>query len=74
MAAHGALSAGDYLSGVADKNGGRLPIPVVNPLGPFSYAWRIADAALRADERTEGIKRGVMNEPVGAGVSVFLIV
>jgi hypothetical protein len=34
-----------------------------------SYAWRIVDAAIRAEERIEGIKRGVMNEPVGAGVS-----
>lgn len=35
----------------------------------MAYAWRIADAAIRADERAEGIKRGVMNEPVGPGVS-----
>ncbi|KAI9635983.1 uncharacterized protein MKK02DRAFT_44682 [Dioszegia hungarica] len=67
LAAHGALSAGDYLSGVAGRNGGRLPIPLTNPIGPMAYAWRIADAAIRADERAEGIKRGVMNEPVGPG-------
>lgn len=68
MAAHGAMSVGDMVSGVAGRNGGRLPIPIVNPLGPMAYAWRIADAALRADERAEGIKRGIMNEPVGPGV------
>lgn len=72
MAAHGALHLSDRLSELASQSGGRLPLPVVNPLGPMSYAWKIADSALLADERVEGIKRGAMNEPIGAGVSIML--
>ena len=68
MAAHSAVSIGNHLHDVAGKNNGRIPIPLVNPLGAFSYAWRIADGALRAGERGEGLKKGLMNEPVGAGV------
>ncbi|WWD22323.1 hypothetical protein CI109_106814 [Kwoniella shandongensis] len=49
----------------------RLPLPLINPLGPFAYAWRIADHALfitQGKGRKVGeVKKGYWNEPVGAG-------
>jgi len=45
-----------------------LPLLSLNPLGPMTYAWRIADTALALSEKHRGLRKGMMNEPVGAGV------
>ncbi|CAD6584761.1 MAG: hypothetical protein TREMPRED_003953 [Tremellales sp. Tagirdzhanova-0007] len=45
----------------------RLPLLSLNPLGPLTYAWRIADAALSLTEKHRGLRKGVMNEPIGSG-------
>ncbi len=34
----------------------------------MTYAWRIADTALALSEKHRGLRKGMMNEPVGAGV------
>lgn len=60
-------SAGGILKSLFENTGGRVPLISVNPAGPLSYAWAIADAAVLEEERGK-IERGVMNEPIGAGV------
>lgn len=47
----------------------RLPFLRVRPLGPLAYAWSIADEALYTLEKDRAGSKGLMNEPVGAGVS-----
>lgn len=68
--ANTALSASQILHTLAESSGGRIPLLSVNPLGPLSYAWRIADRAVSAADAVEGVRTGVMNEPVGPGVSL----
>lgn len=69
--ARGASAAG-ILKGLLSQNanintGGRVPLISINPAGPLGYAWAIADAAVLEEERGR-VERGVMGEPVGAGV------
>jgi hypothetical protein len=47
----------------------RLPLLRVNPIGPLAYAWQIADEALYTLEKSRKVQKGMMNEPVGTGVS-----
>lgn len=47
-----------------------MPLLSANPAGVLGYAWRIADTAVLEEERG-GVERGVMGEPVGAGVCLF---
>ena len=54
---------------MTESAGNRLSLPSINPLGPLSYAWRIADQALNNGAKRRGLKHGMMGEPIGAGVS-----
>lgn len=40
----------------------------LNPLGPFTYAWRIADTAILLADKQRGLRKGIWNEPLGGGV------
>ena len=62
------LSASTLLDKIESATGGRLPLLRLNPFGPLGYAWNIADRALAIDEKQQGIKNGLMDEPVGSGV------
>jgi hypothetical protein len=57
------------MASLSDATGGRLPFLRFSPLGPLSYAWRIADEAMALQDKSKPLKKGVMDEPVGAGVS-----
>jgi len=46
----------------------RLPLVGFNPMGSLSYAWRIADHALRPMDKARGVQKGLMEEPTGSGV------
>lgn len=63
------------LSSLLDSTTSRLALLRINPLGPLSYAWRISDEAMHAVESRadEKAKKGMMNEPVGAGVGIMLL-
>jgi hypothetical protein len=44
----------------------------MNPLGPLSYAWKIADRACYSLEKDRGLKKGMGGEPVGAGPEWYI--
>jgi hypothetical protein len=56
-------------SSIGKRSAGRVPLLSLHPLGPLSYAWGIADAALASGEKASGVKLGYMGEPIGSGVS-----
>ncbi|OCF44259.1 hypothetical protein I317_01877 [Kwoniella heveanensis CBS 569] len=59
------------LDQLSSMTGHRIPLLSTNPIGPLTYAWRIADQALYLVEQKNKpvgqIKRGYWNEPVGPG-------
>jgi len=61
-----------FLSNLLETSNNRLPLFRMNPLGPLSYAWRISDKACYAVERTRGLKKGLYNEPSGAGPEWYM--
>ena len=61
--------AATELSSALQATSRRLPLIGFNPAGPLSYAWRIADGALRVDDKARGVQKGLMDEPTGSGVS-----
>ncbi|WWC57852.1 uncharacterized protein I303_100387 [Kwoniella dejecticola CBS 10117] len=64
-------SASSILDQMTNATGHRIPLSSINPLGPLSYAWRIADEALFLNEqkgKVQGsVRRGYWNEPTGPG-------
>ncbi|GFZ50649.1 hypothetical protein JCM24511_08407, partial [Saitozyma sp. JCM 24511] len=60
-------STSEVMASLSDATGGRLPFLRFSPLGPLSYAWRIADEAMALQDKSKPLKKGVMDEPVGAG-------
>ena len=44
----------------------------MNPLGPLAYAWRISDKACYAIEEQRGLRKGLYNEPTGAGPEWYM--
>ncbi|ORY31922.1 hypothetical protein BCR39DRAFT_479444 [Naematelia encephala] len=58
----------------------QLALITINPLGPFSYAFRIADTAMTANERLlleqqqqqSNLRRGAWGEPLGAGSEWYI--
>ena len=44
----------------------------MNPLGPLAYAWRISDKACHAIEEQRGLRKGLYNEPTGAGPEWYM--
>ncbi|WVF66384.1 hypothetical protein IAT40_001124 [Kwoniella sp. CBS 6097] len=71
MAQPGRRPITSILDQLSTMTGHRVPFLSTNPIGPLSYAWRIADQALYIVEqknKTVGqVKRGYWNEPVGPG-------
>jgi hypothetical protein len=55
-----------------ETSNNRIPLFRVNPLGPLSYAWKISDKAWYAVEKERGLKKGMNNEPVGAGPEWYI--
>ncbi|KAL1412070.1 hypothetical protein Q8F55_003067 [Vanrija albida] len=70
FAAGAARAAEGPVSRVLEATGGRLPLVAVDPLAPLAYAWRVADAAVRAANPHAGAK-GPVGEPAGAGVEWY---
>jgi hypothetical protein len=61
-----------FFSDLLQTSNNRIPLFRANPLGPLSYGWRIADQASYAVERSRGLKKGMSNEPVGAGPEWYI--
>lgn len=66
------LEVSSIMSRLLEQTNGRLPFLSINSIGPISYAWRIADAALKVDEKKMGVVAGVTSEPIGQGVSLVI--
>jgi hypothetical protein len=61
-----------FFSNLLETSNNRLPLFRMNPLGPLSYGWRIADKACYAIEKSRGLTKGLYNEPKGAGPEWYM--
>jgi hypothetical protein len=61
-----------FFSSLLETSNNRLPLFRMNPLGPLSYAWRISDKACYAIEEQRGLRKGLYNEPTGAGPEWYM--